>query len=403
MFRKSLRYHLLGLCMLTMTASPFDLNAAATASDREFAGQESAGFNVHKELFGKLPDGTVIDKYTLTNQNGMSVGIITYGAIIQSIMVPDKDGKIEDIALGFDSLDGYTNPDYIKNCPYFGATIGRYANRTAKGQFTLDGKQYQIPVNNGPNALHGGIKGFDKEVWSASAVEGPTWVGVELNYFSPDGQMGFPGDLAVTVRYTLDNDNDLRIHYSAISDKDTVINLTNHTYFNLAGAGSGTILGQVAMINADRFTPVDKTLIPTGELQNVQGTPFDFLKPTAIGARIHDDNVQLKNAEPKQGCYDMNWVLNNPGDLSALAVRVIDPLSGRAVEMYTTEPGVQFYTGNFLDGTLRGIGATYDHWGAFTLEAQHFPDSPNHSGFPSTELKAGQKYAQTTVYKFLPM
>jgi aldose 1-epimerase len=403
MFRKSLRYDLLGLCMLMMAASSFNLNAATAASGREFAGQESAGLNVHKELFGKLADGTAIDKYTLTNENGMSVGVITYGAIIQSVMVADKDGKIEDVALGFDSLDSYTNPAYINNCPYFGATIGRYGNRIAKGQFTLDGAQYQIPVNNGPNALHGGVKGFDKEVWSATPIEGPTWVGVELNYFSPEGQMGFPGDLAVTVRYTLDNDNDLRIHYSAISNKDTVINLTNHTYFNLAGAGSGTVLDQVAMINANRFTPVDKTLIPTGELQNVQGTPFDFLKPTAIGTRIHDDNVQLKNAEPKQGGYDMNWVLNNPGNLSALAVRVTDPVSGRALEMYTTEPGVQFYTGNFLDGTLKGNGGSYDHWGAFTLEAQHFPDSPNHSNFPSTELKAGRKYTQTTVYKFLPL
>lgn len=401
MYGKSLRYDLLGLWIL-MTASSFGLKAATPASGRELAGKESTGLGIHKELFGKLADGTTVDKYTLTNDNGMSVGVITYGAIVQSITVPDKNGKIEDIAFGFDSLDGYTNPNYIKNCPYFGGLIRRYGNRIAKGQFTLDGKQYQIPVNNGPNALHGGSKGFDKELWSASPIEGLNWVGVELNYFSPDGQMGFPGNLAVTVRYTLNNDNDLRIHYSAISDKDTIVNLTNHTYFNLAGAGSGTILDQVAMINADRFTPVDSTLISNGELEEVRSTPFDFLKPTAIGARIHDNNVQLKNAEPKQGGYDLNCVLNNPGNLSALAVRVSDPVSGRAVEMYTTEPGVQFYTGNFLDGTLKGNGGTYDHWGAFTLEAQHFPDSPNHSSFPSTELKAGQKYTQTTIYKFLP-
>ena len=332
MYGKSLRYDLLGLCIL-MTASSFGLKAATPASGRELAGKESTGLGIHKELFGKLADGTTVDKYTLTNDNGMSVGVITYGAIVQSITVPDKNGKIEDIAFGFDSLDGYTNPNYIKNCPYFGGLIGRYGNRIAKGQFTLDGKQYQIPVNNGPNALHGGSKGFDKELWSASPIEGSNWVGIELNYFSPDGQMGFPGNLAVTVRYTLNNDNDLRIHYSAISDKDTIVNLTNHTYFNLAGAGSGTILDQVAMINADRFTPVDSTLIPNGELEEVQGTPFDFLKPTAIGAQIHDNNVQLKNAEPKQGGYDLNWVLNNPGKLSALAVRVSDPVSGRAVEM----------------------------------------------------------------------
>src|ERR1700751_4550182 len=219
MYGKSLRYDLLGLCIL-MTASSFGLKAATSASGREFAGQESTGLVIHKELFGKLADGTTVDKYTLTNDNGMSVGVITYGAIVQSITVPDKNGKIEDVALGFDSLDGYTNPNYIKNCPYFGGLIGRYGNRIAKGQFTLHGKQYQIPVNNGPNALHGGTKGFDKELWSASPIEGPDWVGVELNYFPPDEQMGFPGNLAVTVRYTLDNNNDLRIHYSAISDKD---------------------------------------------------------------------------------------------------------------------------------------------------------------------------------------
>jgi aldose 1-epimerase len=215
--------------------------------------------------------------------------------------------------------------------------------------------------------------------------------------------MGYPGNLAVTARYTLNNDNELRIDYSAVTDKPTVINLTNHTYFNLAGAGHSTIVDQVAMINADKFTPVDKTLIPTGELQDVKDTPFDFTQPMAIGARLHADNDQLKNAEPKQGGYDHNWVFNNPGNLSALAVRVYDPKSARAVEMYTTEPGVQFYIGNFLDGTLKGIGGTYEHWGAFTLEAQHFPDSPNHANFPSTELKPGEKYSQTTIYKFLPL
>lgn len=401
MSRQSVTINLLGLCMF-MTITSFHLNAAEQTSDK-FGGAQSAGLAVHKEVFGKMPDGTVVDKYTLTNVNGMSVGIITYGGIVQSIKAPDKDGKIEDIALGFDSLDAYTNPDYIKNCPYFGAIIGRYGNRIAKGQFSIDAKQYQIPVNNGPNALHGGPKGFDKVVWSASPIESQDWVGVELTYLSPDGQMGFPGNLAVTVRYTLDNDNDLRIHYSAVSDKDTIVNLTNHTYFNLAGAGNGTILNQVAMFNADQFTPVDSTLIPTGDLQNVSDTPFDFNKPTAIGARIHEQDAQLKNAEPKQGGYDHNWVFERPGDLSALAVRVTDPVSGRSVEMYTTEPGVQFYTGNFLDGSLKGIGGIYDHWGAFTLEAQHYPDSPNHPAFPTTELKAGEKYTQTTIYKLLPL
>lgn len=216
--------------------------------------------------------------------------------------------------------------------------------------------------------------------------------------------MGFPGNLEVTVRYTLDNDNELAIHYSAVTDKDTIVNLTNHSYFNLAGAGNGNVLDQVAMINANEFTPVDKTLIPTGEMQDVKGTPLDFTKPMAIGTKIHSDNEQFKSAEPKQGGYDFNWILNNPGDMNTLAVRVTDPESGRTMEMYTTEPGVQFYTGNFLDGTLKGKnGLTYQHWGAFTLEAQHYPDSPNHTNFPSTELRPGGKYTQTTIYKFLPI
>jgi aldose 1-epimerase len=374
--------------------------AAGNTNSNELNLKENAaiGLSVSKETFGTMPDGTQVDKYTLRNEHGVKVAILTYGGVVQSIEVPDKNGKLGDVALGFDQLD-----EYIKSSPYFGAIIGRYGNRIAKGQFTLDGKQYQIPINNGPNALHGGPQGFDKQVWAASPISGSNWVGVELTYFSPDGQMGFPGNLAVTVRYTLDNDNALAIHYSAVTDKDTVVNLTNHTYFNLAGAGNGTVLDQIAMINADQFTPVDNTLIPTGELQSVTGTALDFTKPTAIGARIHADEEQLKNAEPKQGGYDFNWVLNNPGNLNALAVRVTDPVSGRTVEMYTSEPGVQFYTGNFLDGTLKGKdGLTYEHWGAFTLEAQHYPDSPNHANFPSTELKPNQKYTQTTIYRFLP-
>ena len=387
----------LGLCILL---SPGAALAAGGSANREMEMDRvpASGLAVSKSLFGKMPDGTPVDKYTLSNVHHMEVGILTYGGIVQSIMVPDKDGKLADVALGFDDLESY-----IKDSPYFGAIIGRYGNRIGKGQFTLDGKQFQIPINNGPNALHGGTKGFDKELWAAAPLEDSNWVGVELTYLSPDGQMGFPGNLAVTVRYTLSNDNELRIDYSAISDKDTVVNLTNHTYFNLAGAGNGTVLDQVALINADKITPVDKTLIPTGALLDVKGTPFDFTKPMAIGSLIHSDNEQLKNAEPKQGGYDHNWVFNNPGDLNALAARVSDPDSGRTVQMYTSEPGVQFYTGNFLDGTLKGIGGTYEHWGAFTLEAQHFPDSPNHANFPSTELKAGAKYSQTTIYKFSPL
>jgi aldose 1-epimerase len=398
MLYTSLKVSLAGLaiiCSFTIAG----IAVAAVNKETMTNNERVAGLRVTKEIFGKMPDGALVAKYVLTNIHEVRVGILTYGGIIQSIVVPDKNGKLQDVALGFDNLD-----QYIKDSPYFGAIIGRYGNRIAKGQFKLDGKQYQVPTNDGPNALHGGPKGFDKEVWAASPIEDSNWVGVELTYLSPDGQMGFPGGLEVTVRYTLDNDNELAIHYSAVTDRDTVVNLTNHTYFNLAGAGSGNVLDQVAMINANEFTRVDNTLIPTGEIQDVRGTPLDFTKPIAIGMKIHSENELLKNAEPKQGGYDFNWILNNPGDRNALAARVTDPESGRTVEMYTTEPGVQFYTGNFLDGTLKGKnGLTYEHWGAFTLEAQHYPDSPNHINFPSTELRPGEKYTQTTIYKFLPM
>jgi aldose 1-epimerase len=398
MLYKSLKVSLAGLaiiCSFTIAGI-----AAATVNKEKMTNNERvAGLRVTEEMFGKMPDGAPVAKYVLTNIHEVRVGILTYGGIIQSIVVPDKDGKLQDVALGFDNLD-----QYIKENPYFGAIIGRYGNRIAKGQFKLDGKQYQVPTNDGPNALHGGPKGFDKEVWAASPIEGSNWVGVELTYLSPDGQMGFPGGLEVTVRYTLDNDNELAIHYSAVTDRDTIVNLTNHTYFNLAGAGNGNVLDQVAMINANEFTPVDNTLIPTGEIREVRGTPLDFTKPIAIGTKIHSENELLKNAEPKQGGYDFNWILNNPGDRNSLAARVTDLESGRTVEIYTTEPAVQFYTGNFLDGTLKGKnGLTYEHWGAFTLEAQHYPDSPNHINFPSTELRPGEKYTQTTIYKFLSM
>ena len=343
-----------------------------------------------------MPDGSKVDEYTLANAHQMKVSILSYGGILQSIVVPDKRGKLADVSLGFDRLEDYLQPN-----PYFGAIVGRFANRIAKGRFALDGKPYQIPINDGPNALHGGPEGFDKKLWEARPVTGANWVGVELTYLSPDGEMGFPGNLRVTVRYTLHEDDRLQIHYSAVTDKDTVVNLTNHTYFNLAGAGSGTVLEQVAQINADRFTPVDSSLIPTGEVQPVQGTPLDFTAPMPIGAHIQANDRQLKYAEPKQGGYDFNWLLNHRGDLEALAVRVADPESGRTIEMHTTEPGVQFYSGNFLTGTLKGKqGLTYAHWGGFTLEAQHYPDSPNQPHFPSTVLSPGEAYSQTTVYKF---
>jgi aldose 1-epimerase len=356
-----------------------------------------SSLGLKKTQFGTLPNGSKVDIYTLKNSRGLVVTILTYGGVIQSIVLPDKNGTPGDITLGFDTLK-----DYINRSPYFGAIIGRYANRVAKGRFTLNGVKYQIPVNDGPHALHGGPEGFDKKLWDAKPIEEIDRVGVELAYLSPDREMGFPGNLAVTVLYTLNDENELRLEYSAVTDKETVLNLTNHAYFNLAGAGAGTVLDSVAFIDADRYTPVDQTLIPTGEIREVKGTPFDFTEPTQIGANVRNDHEQLKHAESSHGGYDLNWVLNHPGDLSALAVRVTDPKSGRTVEMYTTEPAVQFYSGNFLDGTLTGKnGLTYPHWGAFTLEAQHYPDSINQGHFPTTVLSPGDRYAQTTIYKFL--
>jgi aldose 1-epimerase len=356
----------------------------------------AASLTSEKTLFGTLPDGSSVDKYTLRNAHQLEVSILNYGGVIQSIVVPDKSGQSADIVLGFDKLE-----DYVKPNPYFGAIIGRYGNRVAKGRFTLNGKQYQIPVNDGSNALHGGPEGFEKKFWQGTPIEGPNWIGVELTYLSADGEMGFPGNLTVTVRYTINQENELRIEYSAVTDQETIVNLTNHTYFNLAGAGNGTVLDSVALINGDRFTPVEPGLLPTGELQEVKGTPLDFTTPTAIGAHIRANDAQLKYAEPKEGGYDFNWILNHPDDLEALAARVTDPVSGRTVEMYTTEPGVQFYSGNFLDGSLKGKqGLIYAHWGGFTLEAQHYPDSVNHPHFPKTELAPGEKYSQITIYKF---
>jgi aldose 1-epimerase len=350
-----------------------------------------------KRLFGTLNDGSKVDSNTFTNSRGMKVSILTYGGIIQEIIVPDRNGILADVTLGFDNLQ-----DYVSRSPYFGAIIGRYGNRVANGRFTLNGVDYQIPLNDGPNALHGGPEGFHMKVWNAKEIHDATTIGVELSYLSPDGEMGFPGNLEVLVRYTLNNANELRIDYSAVTDKETVVNLTNHAYFNLAGAGNDTILDHVAWIDADRFTPVDHTLIPTGELQGVKGTPFDFTKPTAIGANIQAEHEQLERAEAEYGGYDLNWVLNRPGDLTAVAARVTDPKSGRTVELYTSEPAVQFYSGNFLDGTLAGKNQlTYLHWGAFTLEAQHYPNSVNHAQFPTTVLVPGERYTQTTIYKFL--
>jgi len=347
---------------------------------------------IKKEAFGTAPDGKPVDLYTLKNKHGMEVRAMTYGGAIVSIRVPDKKGHFDDVVLGFDKAD-----DYTPKVPYFGAIIGRYGNRIAKGKFALDGKEYTLPINDGPNSLHGGNKGFDKVVWEAEPFEKPDEVGVIFKHTSPDGDEGYPGNLKMTVTYTLNDKNELIFEYHATTDKATPVNLTNHTYFNLAGDGKRDILGHELTLNADTFTPVDKTLIPTGRIVSVKGTPFDFTKSTAIGARIDQKDEQLIFGRG----YDHNFVLNRKDKGLALAARVYEPTTGRVMEVSTTEPGVQFYSGNFLDGTLTGKqGHVYRLRYAFCLETQHYPDSPNEPSFPSTILRPGQTYHSTTVYKF---
>ena len=349
--------------------------------------------SMEKKVFGTTADGKTAELYTLKNKNGMQVSITNFGATVVSIVVPDKAGKVADVALGYDDLAGY---ELNKN--YLGVLVGRYGNRIAHGKFSIDGTEYTLAKNNGDNSLHGGIKGFNKAMWDAKDVSKGGEAAVEMKYVSKDGEEGYPGNLSVTVVYTLTNKNELKIDYSATTDKKTVVNLTNHTYFNLAGQGNGDILKQELMINADTFTPVDSGLIPTGELKKVEGTPFDFRKATAIGARIDANDEQIKLG----GGYDHNFVLNRKAATGlSLAARVSDPASGRTMEVWTTEPGVQFYTGNFLDGSFKGKGGiAYQKRTAFCLETQHFPDSPNHPSFPTTLLKPGEKYHTTTVYKF---
>jgi aldose 1-epimerase len=340
--------------------------------------------------FGTLPDGTAIEVYTLTNASGVEVRAITYGGIIVSIRTPDRSGAFADIVLGHDTIDGYA-----KNSPYFGCITGRYANRIARGRFTLDGATYTLATNNGPNHLHGGVKGFDKVVWAAEAVRNPNGAGVTFTYTSRDGEEGYPGTLKARVTYTLTDRNELIVDYEATTDKATVVNLTQHSYFNLAGGGD--ILGHELQIEADRYTPVDATLIPTGELAPVAATPFDFRKPVAIGARITQDHPQLKAG----GGYDHNFVLVRSGSGLARAARVVEPTTGRTLDVSTTEPGLQLYTGNFLDGTIAGkAGRVYGHRSGFCLETQHYPDSPNQTAFPSTVLRPGQTYKTTTVFTF---
>jgi aldose 1-epimerase len=342
---------------------------------------------VTKSDFGNMPDGTKVEIYTL-EEGAIKARVMTYGARLVSLEVPDRKGKVADIVLGYESLAGYTADPKS----YFGSIVGRYGNRIAHATFSLDGKRYQLPANDGVNTLHGGIKGFDKLVWQGHEISH----GVELTLVSKDGDQGFPGTLTARVRYTLEA-HALKIEYFATTDKDTVLNLTNHSYFNLAGEGQGDILSHLMMIPADRFTPVDSGLIPTGELAPVAGTPLDFHHPTAIGARINDGNEQMKLG----GGYDHNYVLNGKMGVLQQAARVVEPTTGRVLTVETTQPGVQFYSGNFLDGTLHGKqGHVYNKHSGFCLETQHFPDSPNHPKFPTSELKPGQTYHEVTIFGF---
>lgn len=335
-----------------------------------------------------------IQLYTLTNSKGMQVKITNYGAIITSIVVPDRDGKLGDVALGYDRVEDYIN---AVDKPYFGAIVGRYGNRIAKGEFTLDGENYSLAINNPPNHLHGGVIGFDKVVWDAKLTRGRGWRGLELTYLAKDREEGYPGNLKVTVTYKLNEENELRVDYHATTDKATPVNLTQHTYFNLKGEGEGTILDHELMLRASKYTPVDEGLIPTGELAAVAGTPFDFTTAKAIGRDIGQENQQLTFGLG----YDHNFVLDKTGEAMSLAARVHEPTTGRVLEIETTEPGIQFYCGNFLDGRLRGkSGKPYVNRGGFCLETQHYPDSPNQPDFPSTILQPGETYQSTTVFKF---
>jgi aldose 1-epimerase len=347
---------------------------------------------ITKASFGQTLDGQAVEIYTLKNTSGAEAKIMTYGGIVQSLIMPDKNGKLADIVLGYDTLDGY-----LTNSPYFGALIGRYGNRIGGAQFTLDGKTYTLATNNNGNTLHGGLKGFDKVVWTARPLPSAQGPALIMTYVSKDGEEGFPGNLQITAIYTLTEDDTLRLEFTAQTDQPTVVNLTHHSYFNLAGQGNGDILGHIVYINSEVTTPVDKDLIPTGQYASVNGTPFDFRKPTAIGARINDPDAVLQYGPG----YDHNWVISKPTGQLGLQARVTEPTSGRVMEVWSDEPGLQFYAGNFLDGTITGKGgAVYQRRTGFCMEPQHFPDSPNKSNFPSTVLLPGQKFQSVIVYKF---
>jgi aldose 1-epimerase len=363
-----------------------------TASD---ASGSKGRLDVKRERFGTMPDGRVVHRYTLTNSRGMEVKLITYGGAIQSLRVPDRHGRKANVTLGFSTLEGYLSPGN----PYFGCITGRYANRIARGRFVLDGVVYDdLAINNPPNHLHGGNVGFDKVVWDAEVVRTKRTVGVRFHYLSPDGDENYPGALDTFVTYTLNNRNALRMHYEATTDAPTIVNLTNHAYWNLAGEGTGDINDHKLLLNASHYTPVDSTLIPTGAIDPVAGTPMDFTRSTRIGKRIRDYSFQ--QLQFGRG-YDHNWVLDRDGSGLELAARLEDPKSGRVLEVLTQEPGIQFYSGNFLDGTVVGTsGRAYRQGDGLALETQHYPDSPNHPNFPSTVLRPGEEYDTTTVYKF---
>ena len=364
---------------------PDDAEAPAPApiSDNE----EESAMSVTREAFGTTPGGESVDLFTLTNSQGLKATVITYGGILRTLEVPDRDGNLADITLGFDTLEEWIE----KNGPYMGALIGRYGNRIAEGQFTLDGTTYTLATNDGANHLHGGMRGYDKVVWQGEAIETDGAVGVRLHYLSTDGEEGYPGNLDITVTYLLTDANELKIQYSATTDKATPVNLTNHAYYNLAGQGTGDILGHLVTVNADHYTPVDAGLIPTGEIAPVAGTPFDFTQPKTIGQEIAD----------VEGGYDHNFALNGEVGVMKMCARVEEPTTGRVMEIRTTEPGVQFYTGNFLDGTITGKdGKVYQQHYGFCLETQHYPDSPNQPDFPSTILRPGQTYTQETIHTF---
>lgn len=351
---------------------------------------------VTQKPFGTLPDGRAATLYTLTNAHGAQVEITNYGGVVVGLRVPDRNGKLGDVVLGYDNVGGYVADFTGPNADYFGALIGRYGNRIANGKFSLDGKSYQLYINNPPNSLHGGKVGFNQKMWKVRVVPGST-PALELSYVSPNGEENYPGTLTVHVTYRWTNDDALHIDYRATTDKDTVLNLTNHAYFNLSGEGSGSMLNTVLTLYAHHYTPINANLIPTGEIAPVAGTPMDFTKPTAIGARINDNNQQLKYA----GGYDFNYVLDAGMPATpALAAEAYDPASGRVMRVYTTQPGIQFYTGNFMNGEHGKHGHIYHRRDAFTLETQHYPDSPNQPKFPTTELKPGQTYKESAVYQF---